>query len=82
MKLSCEDHCETSICFPAGCLFAAIAGSVDPVNAILFAEVLKIFAIEDKDQQNYLAVLYAGCFVAIGAAAFLAYTLEVSHPCC
>jgi len=59
-----------------------MAGSVDPVNAILFAEVLKIFTIEDKDEQNYLAVLYAGCFVALGAGAFLAYTLEVWYSFC
>jgi len=68
--------------FLVGCLFAAMAGSVEPVEAIIFAEVLNVFTIEDRDEQNYLAVLYGGCFVALGTGAFLAYTLEVSHPIC
>jgi len=65
--------------FPAGCLFAAMAGSVDPINAVLLAEVLKIFTIGDKDEQSYLAMLYGLCFAALGSGALLSQTLEVSR---
>jgi len=64
--------------FPVGCFFGLIAGSVDPLNAIIFANVLKIFSIENKDEQMYDAVLFAGCFVALGAGALISSTLEVS----
>ena len=74
----CEGHFETSMYFPVGCFFALIAGSVDPLNAIIFADVLKIFSIENKDEQMYDAVLFAGCFVALGAGALISSTLEVS----
>jgi len=63
--------------FPVGCLFAAMAGSVEPVNAIFFAEVLKTFSIVDKDEQNFDAVFFPLCFAALGIGAFLACTLEV-----
>nr|CAB3219614.1 multidrug resistance protein 1-like [Phallusia mammillata] len=60
----------------AGCFFALIAGSVDPVNAILFSEVLRIFTLSDPDEQRSNAVFYALLFVALGVAAFVAYTAE------
>jgi len=54
-----------------------MAGSVEPVNAIFFAEVLKTFSIVDKDEQNFDAVFFPLCFAALGIGAFLACTLEV-----
>jgi len=56
-----------------------MAGSVDPINAVLLAEVLKIFTIGDKDEQSYLAMLYGLCFAALGSGALLSQTLEVSR---
>uniref|UniRef100_H2ZPW6 Bile salt export pump n=1 Tax=Ciona savignyi TaxID=51511 RepID=H2ZPW6_CIOSA len=43
----------------AGCVFAAIAGAADPVNAILFAEVLTVFSLSDVEEQKSKATLYA-----------------------
>lgn len=65
-----------------GCFFAAIAGSVDPLNSILFASVLTIFTEGDRSRQEYLASLYAGLFVCLGVAALIGYTLEVCEFLC
>ncbi|CAK8684370.1 unnamed protein product [Clavelina lepadiformis] len=59
-----------------GCFFAMIAGAMDPVNAIVFAEVLTIFTLPSIDEQYQKAVLYGCIFLALGFAAFIAYTLE------
>lgn len=63
--------------FAAGCLFAAVAGAVDPVNAIVFAKVLGIFILPDPQEQNDLAVLYGLIFLALGAISLIAFTTEV-----
>jgi len=59
-----------------------ISGSVHCLNAIFFAEVLKIFTLENKDQQNYLAMVYGLAFIALGIGTLLSNTLEVSHTFC
>ncbi|XP_039267520.2 ATP-dependent translocase ABCB1-like [Styela clava] len=61
-----------------GCIFAAMAGSVDPVNAILFASVLTIFTEGDVEKQQYLSVLHACLFLGLGVVAFIAYTMEAT----
>uniref|UniRef100_H2ZPW7 Bile salt export pump n=1 Tax=Ciona savignyi TaxID=51511 RepID=H2ZPW7_CIOSA len=60
----------------AGCVFAAIAGAADPVNAILFAEVLTVFSLSDVEEQKSKATLYALLFVAVGVIVFIAYCSE------
>uniref|UniRef100_H2ZPC0 Bile salt export pump n=1 Tax=Ciona savignyi TaxID=51511 RepID=H2ZPC0_CIOSA len=60
----------------AGCVFAAIAGAADPVNAILFAEVLTVFSLSDVEEQKSKATLYALLFVALGVTVFIAYCSE------
>ena len=60
-----------------GTLFSAVAGSADPVSAIVFAQFLTIFTLGDPDEQTRLSIVYAGAFVGIGAAAFISYTMEV-----
>ena len=79
-EVVCEDHFEMSLYFLVGCFFALIAGAVDPVNAIIFAEVLKTFSISNKEEQSYDAVLFPLCFAALGIGSLLANTLEVRHP--
>uniref|UniRef100_H2ZPB9 Bile salt export pump n=1 Tax=Ciona savignyi TaxID=51511 RepID=H2ZPB9_CIOSA len=61
-----------------GCVFAAIAGAADPVNAILFAEVLTVFSLSDVEEQKSKATLYALLFFALGVTVFIAYCSEVS----
>jgi len=61
-----------------GTLFSAVAGSADPVSAIVFAQFLTIFTLGDPDEQTRLSILYAGAFVGIGAAAFISYTMEAT----
>jgi len=61
-----------------GTLFSAIAGSADPVSAIVFAQFLTIFTLPDPDEQTRLSIVYAAAFVGVGAAAFIAYTLEAT----
>uniref|UniRef100_F6S2T0 Bile salt export pump n=1 Tax=Ciona intestinalis TaxID=7719 RepID=F6S2T0_CIOIN len=61
-----------------GCVFAAIAGAADPVNAILFAEVLTIFTLTDVEEQKAKAVLYALIFVGVGVVTFIAYCCEAT----
>uniref|UniRef100_H2ZPT2 Bile salt export pump n=1 Tax=Ciona savignyi TaxID=51511 RepID=H2ZPT2_CIOSA len=60
----------------AGCVFAAIAGAADPVNAILFAEVLTVFSLSDVEEQKSKATLYALLFVGVGVIVFIAYCSE------
>uniref|UniRef100_H2ZPB8 Bile salt export pump n=1 Tax=Ciona savignyi TaxID=51511 RepID=H2ZPB8_CIOSA len=60
----------------AGCVFAAIAGAADPVNAILFAEVLTVFSLSDVEEQKSKATLYALLFFALGVTVFIAYCSE------
>uniref|UniRef100_H2ZPW4 Bile salt export pump n=1 Tax=Ciona savignyi TaxID=51511 RepID=H2ZPW4_CIOSA len=60
----------------SGCVFAAIAGAADPVNAILFAEVLTVFSLSDVEEQKSKATLYALLFVAVGVIVFIAYCSE------
>uniref|UniRef100_H2ZPT0 Bile salt export pump n=1 Tax=Ciona savignyi TaxID=51511 RepID=H2ZPT0_CIOSA len=62
----------------SGCVFAAIAGAADPVNAILFAEVLTVFSLSDVEEQKSKATLYALLFVGVGVIVFIAYCSEVS----
>uniref|UniRef100_H2ZPT1 Bile salt export pump n=1 Tax=Ciona savignyi TaxID=51511 RepID=H2ZPT1_CIOSA len=57
----------------SGCVFAAIAGAADPVNAILFAEVLTVFSLSDVEEQKSKATLYALLFVGVGVIVFIAY---------
>uniref|UniRef100_F6S2J4 Bile salt export pump n=1 Tax=Ciona intestinalis TaxID=7719 RepID=F6S2J4_CIOIN len=61
-----------------GCVFAAIAGAADPVNAILFAEVLTIFTLNDAEEQEAKAVLYGLIFVAVGVITFVACCSEAT----
>jgi len=55
-----------------------MAGSVDPVNAIVFSGVLKIFALNDTDEQQSKAVMYGMFFLALGCASLIGYIFEVS----
>jgi len=55
-----------------------MAGSVDPVNAIVFSGVLRLFSLTDTAEQQSQAIIYAMFFLALGGAAFIAYIGEVS----
>ena len=65
------------LCVVVGCIFSAIAGSVDPLNAIVFAEVLNIFTLTDTEEMERQAVIYGMLFLALGGAGFIAYIFEV-----
>ena len=69
----------TNLVWLGGCLFAAIAGATDPVNAIIFAEVLAIFKLNDPARQQELAVLYGVIFLGLGAISLIAFTTEVGQ---
>ena len=60
-----------------GCLFSAIAGAIDPVNAVIFAEVLNIFTLSNPDEQSRRATLYGLLFLALGGVGLIAYIMEV-----
>ena len=61
----------------AGTLFASIAGCSDPINAVVFADILTIFTLTDEDEQNRKIFFYSMLFLAIGAGAMIAFTTEV-----
>nr|CAB3219616.1 multidrug resistance protein 1A-like [Phallusia mammillata] len=61
-----------------GCLSAAINGGLQPVFAILFAEIIGAFAQPDEAEKNRLIVLYSLLFVAIGATAFIVNILQAT----
>ena len=60
-----------------GCVFAAIAGSLDPLNAVLFADVLNIFTLVDEDEQRRRAAFYGLLFFGLGVVAVISHTTQV-----
>ena len=63
----------------AGCCFSVVAGSIDPLNAIVFAEVLNIFTLSDSAEQERRAIIFGLLFLILGAAGFIAYICEVGY---
>ena len=62
-----------------GCIAAAVNGGIQPIFAILFSEIIGVFADPRyTQQQRDDVVLYSLLFVAIGVAAFLANIIQVS----
>ena len=61
----------------AGCIGAAVNGGIQPCFAILFSEILNVFSLVNIEVQRQQIELYAGLFVAMGAAAFLANIIQV-----
>ncbi|CAD5117028.1 DgyrCDS5857 [Dimorphilus gyrociliatus] len=54
-----------------GCFAALVNGAVQPCFAVLFAEILGVFAIKDIDEQKRKTLLYSMLFLAVGAGAAL-----------
>uniref|UniRef100_H2ZR94 Bile salt export pump n=1 Tax=Ciona savignyi TaxID=51511 RepID=H2ZR94_CIOSA len=63
--------------FCVGCIAAAVNGGIQPCFAILFSEILGVFALTDPVEQTNRVTLYSLLFVAIGVAAFIANILQV-----
>ena len=64
--------------FTVGCVAAAVNGGVQPVFAILFSEIIGVFADPRyTDAQRNDIVLYSLLFVAIGGASFVANIIQV-----
>uniref|UniRef100_H2ZR89 Bile salt export pump n=1 Tax=Ciona savignyi TaxID=51511 RepID=H2ZR89_CIOSA len=61
-----------------GCIAAAVNGGIQPCFAILFSEILGVFALTDPVEQTNRVTLYSLLFVAIGVAAFIANILQAS----
>ena len=61
-----------------GCVFAAMSGSLDPLTAVLFADVLNIFTLADEDEQRRRAALYGLLYVGLGVAGVISYTAQVT----
>ncbi|XP_076820461.1 ATP-dependent translocase ABCB1-like isoform X2 [Clavelina lepadiformis] len=60
----------------AGLVFAAIAGSIDPLNAVVYSEVLRVFTESNREEQYRDARLHGLIFLGIGLVAFLSYLIE------
>merc|ERR1712136_320810 len=55
-----------------GCIAAGVNGGVQPLFAIIFADILKVFSETDPVKQKNDIILYSLLFVAMGAAMFVA----------
>nr|XP_018672478.2 multidrug resistance protein 1A-like isoform X1 [Ciona intestinalis] len=61
-----------------GCIAAAVNGGIQPCFAILFSEIIGVFGLSDRQEQESLITLYSLLFVAIGVAALVANILQAS----
>ncbi|XP_076821326.1 phosphatidylcholine translocator ABCB4-like isoform X2 [Clavelina lepadiformis] len=59
-----------------GCLFAVVAGSGDPLSALIIGGFYSIFEMSDLQTQYHLASLYAGLFAVAGFLSFLGFAFE------
>ena len=53
-------------------------GGLQPCFAILFSEILNVFAMSDIVKQREQIALFSGLFVAMGGAAFVANIIQVN----
>ncbi|XP_074659659.1 ATP-dependent translocase ABCB1-like [Tubulanus polymorphus] len=61
-----------------GCLAAMITGGVHPAFAIIFSELLGVFALVDLEVQSYRTSLYSGLLAAIGVTSGIFQFLSTS----
>ena len=54
-------------------------GAVQPAWAIVFSEVIGVFAICDRKEQATKISMYCLIFVAFGVLAFFSYFFQVKH---
>ncbi|KAJ8314248.1 LOW QUALITY PROTEIN: hypothetical protein KUTeg_008809 [Tegillarca granosa] len=59
-----------------GCVCALINGGMEPVFAIIFSEIIIVFAETDEVKQEQQVQLFAGVFVGIGILSFVTYTVQ------
>ena len=62
----------------AGCIGAAVNGGLQPCFAIIFSEIIGVFALTDEKEREYQIMIYSLLFCAIGVLAFLANIVQVS----
>ena len=60
-----------------GCLFAALAGSVDPLVALIYGEIFRIFSLNSREEQNHLAMICGLSFIGLGVLGLISYFLAV-----
>ncbi|CAK8684381.1 ATP-dependent translocase ABCB1-like [Clavelina lepadiformis] len=58
-----------------GCLFAALAGSVDPLVALIYGEIFRIFSLNSREEQNHLAMICGLSFIGLGVLGLISYFL-------
>ncbi|CAK8698371.1 unnamed protein product [Clavelina lepadiformis] len=59
-----------------GCIFALLSGSCDPLNAIIYAEIFKTFALADPEEQYARATVLGLLYAALGFICFVGFTAE------
>ncbi|KAK3108334.1 hypothetical protein FSP39_005774 [Pinctada imbricata] len=59
-----------------GCLAAIVNGGVQPAFAVIFAEILGVFAETDLDKQKEEVNMYVIILVALGVGSFFTYFLQ------
>ncbi|CAK8673196.1 unnamed protein product [Clavelina lepadiformis] len=59
-----------------GCLFAFVAGSADPLSALIIGGFYSIFQMSDVQIQYQQASLYAGLFAVTGFISFIGFCFE------
>ena len=65
-----------------GCIFALLSGSCDPLNAIIYAEIFKTFALADPEEQYARATVLGLLYAALGFICFVGFTAEVGMYWC
>ncbi|XP_060590153.1 ATP-dependent translocase ABCB1-like isoform X2 [Ruditapes philippinarum] len=59
-----------------GCVGSIINGGLMPAFAVIFAEILGVFAIQDLDEQTRKVNLYVLLFVALAGVSLVSYFLQ------
>ncbi|CAK8673197.1 unnamed protein product [Clavelina lepadiformis] len=59
-----------------GCLFALVAGSADPLSALLIGGFYSIFEMSDVQLQYQRASLYSGLFAVLGVFVLIGFSVE------
>ncbi|XP_063421437.1 ATP-dependent translocase ABCB1-like isoform X2 [Mytilus trossulus] len=59
-----------------GCIAACINGGVQPAFAVIFAELIGVFAEQDADKQEKEVLMYCLILLGIGVAGFIGFFLQ------
>ncbi|XP_052095836.1 ATP-dependent translocase ABCB1-like isoform X5 [Mytilus californianus] len=59
-----------------GCIAACLNGGVQPAFAVIFAELIGVFAEQDQDKQEKEVLMYCLILLGIGVAGFIGFFLQ------